>query len=168
MRPPCCHDQGNMVAIRPQGVIMLENIKPSTEYLKSYEQVAILNPDASLEQQKEVFRRNKSIIESFGGSIHSLETWGRRVLANPIKKKRHGIYFHTLFQAKPGAIAELERVMRISDHVMRFMHIALDERISLAKHEERFKMALKETNEREKEREAKAQARKAAAATERM
>jgi small subunit ribosomal protein S6 len=147
---------------------MLENVKPSTEYLKSYEQITILNPDATLDQQKEVFRKNKAIIESFGGTVHSLETWGRRVLANPIKKKKHGIYFHTLFQAKPASIAELERVMRISDHVMRFMHIALDERIPLEKHAERFKMSLKETSEREKEREAKIQARKAAAAAERM
>jgi small subunit ribosomal protein S6 len=147
---------------------MSESIKPSSDYLKSYELVAILSPDASVDQQKEVFRKNKAIIERFGGTLYSLETWGRRVFANPIKKKKHGVYFHALFQAKPAAVAELERVMRINDHVMRFMHIALDERIPLAKHEEQFKMSLKETHEREKEREAKAQARKAAAAAERM
>jgi small subunit ribosomal protein S6 len=147
---------------------MLENIKSSSDYLRSYELVAILDPDSSLDQQKEVFRKNKAIIESFGGHLHSLETWGRRALANPIKKKKYGIYFHALFQAKPAAIAELERVMRISDHVMRFMHVALDKRIPLAKHEEQFKMSLKETQEREKEKEAKAQARKAGAIAERM
>jgi len=147
---------------------MLENIKHSSDYLKSYELVAILSPEATVDQQKEVFRKNKTIIESFGGNIHSLETWGRRNLANPIKKKKHGVYFHLLFQAKPAVVAELERVMRISDHVMRFMHVALDERIPLAKHEEQFRTALKETHEREKEREAKIQARKAAAAAERM
>lgn len=147
---------------------MSDTIKPSTDYLKSYELVAILSPDATSDQQKDVFRKNKAIIESFNGEMYSLETWGRRVLANPIKKKKHGVYFHMLFQAKPAAVAELERVMRISDHVMRFMHIALDERVPLAAHEEQFRTALKETHEREKEREAKIQARKAAAAAERM
>lgn len=140
-----------------------QTIKPSTDYLKSYELVAILDPDTTNDQQKEVFRRNKAVIESFNGSIHLLETWGRRHLANPIKKKKYGIYFHMMFQAKPAAVAELERIMRISDHVIRFMHLALDERVPMIKHEEKFRNALKETQEREKEREAKIQARKAAA-----
>lgn len=139
-----------------------QTITPSTDYLKSYELVVILDSDSTTDQQKEVFRRNKAVIESFNGSIHLLETWGRRHLANPIKKKKYGVYFHMMFQAKPAAVAELERIMRISDHVIRFMHLALDERIPMANHEEKFRNALKETQEREKEREAKMQARKAA------
>lgn len=141
---------------------MQTEIKPSTEYLKSYELVVIVNPDATSEQQKDIFKKNKAVIETFKGSIHSLETWGRRNLANHIGKKKHGIYFHMLYQAQPAAVAEIERIMRISDHVLRFMHVALDERIPMASHEEVFKNALKETLEREKEREAKFQARRAA------
>lgn len=147
---------------------METTITPSSEYLKSYEVVVILDPDTTLEQQKEVFRKNKAIIENFKGSIHSLETWGRRFLANPIGKKKYGIYFHMMYQAQPKAVAEIERVMRISDYVMRFMHIALDERLPMSKHEEVFRTALKETQEREKEREAKIQARKAAMASEKI
>lgn len=139
-----------------------QTIKPSTDYLKSYELVVILDPDTTNDQQKEVFRRNKAVIETFNGSIHLLETWGRRHLANPIKKKKYGVYFHMMFQAKPAAVAEIERIMRISDHVIRFMHLSLDERVPMIKHEEKFRNALKETQEREKEREAKMQARKAA------
>ncbi|MCX7674957.1 MAG: 30S ribosomal protein S6 [Bdellovibrionaceae bacterium] len=135
------------------------------DQLNSYEVVVILDADATLDQQKAIFQRNKSIIESYGGRVHSLDTWGRRQLANPIEKKQQGIYFHMMFQAKPAAITELERVMRISDQVMRFMHVKLDARIPMEKHEEKFKMALRETAEREKEREAKAQARRNAAAT---
>ena len=148
--------------------MQLTNVKPSKEFLKSYEVVVILDPDTSVENQKEVFKRNKAVIESFAGSVHTLETWGRRHLANQIKKKKYGLYFHMMYQAQPAAVAEIERLMRISDHVMRFMHIALDERVPMAKHEEKFRIALKETQEREKEREAKIQARKAAAAAERM
>ncbi|MCS6838121.1 MAG: 30S ribosomal protein S6, partial [Bdellovibrionaceae bacterium] len=132
----------------------------SQDVIQSYEAVVILDPDSTVEQQKEVFRRNKSIIESFGGSLHSLDTWGRRYLANAIKKRRYGIYFHALFQAKPAAIAELERVMRINDKVLRFMHVKLDSRIPLSKHEERFKMALRDSLEKDKEREARAAAAK--------
>jgi small subunit ribosomal protein S6 len=57
--------------------------------------------------------------------------------------------------------------MRINDKVVRFMHTRLDNRVSLAKHQETFKKGLQETMVREKEREAKIAARRAAAAADR-
>ncbi|MFP5518623.1 MAG: 30S ribosomal protein S6 [Bdellovibrionia bacterium] len=133
-----------------------------TQLKRPYEVVVILHPDTNLEEQKEIFRKNKGIIEGSKGSINSLETWGKRTLANPIGKIKKGIYFHSTFEADPSTIAELERVMRISDKVVRFMHTRLDERTSLVKHLEAFKKGLQESANREKEREAKIQARKAA------
>lgn len=127
-----------------------------------YEAVIIIHPDATLDFQKELFRKNKGIIESFQGQIFSLETWGKRALANPIGKTRRAAYFHTLFEASSNAITELERTMRINDKVLRFMHTRLDERTSLPKHLENFKKGLAESAQREREREAKMQARRAA------
>ena len=66
------------------------------------------------------------------------------------------------FEANPQAIAELERTMRISDLVVRFMHTRLDERQDINAHLENFKKALADSAAREREREAKFQARKAA------
>ncbi len=151
----------------PKGVSMQAEIVPASKRLKSYEVVVIVSPQATVDQQKEVFQKNKAIIESFGGSIFSLETWGRRTLANPIEKHKVGVYFHMMYQAQPAAVAEIERIMRISDHVIRFLHIALDPRAPMAEHKEVFTSALKETQEREKEREARMQARKAAMAADR-
>lgn len=136
-----------------------------TEVIKRpYEVVVLMHPDASLQEQKELFQKNKSIIQSFGGSVHSVETWGKKNLANQIGKNKKAIYFHSLFEAGTQAIAEIERTMRINDKVLRFMHTKLDERVSLAKHLESFKKGLQETVQREKEKEAKFQARRAAAA----
>jgi|SRR6185312_16403986 len=129
-----------------------------------YEVVVIMHPDATLDEQKELFRKNKSIIQGFSGSVNSLETWGKRTLGNQIAKHRKGIYFHSTFEAGTQAIAELERTMRINDRVLRFMHTKLDSRVSLAKFMESFKRGLQETAQREREKEAKMQARKAAAA----
>lgn len=131
---------------------------------RPYEVVVLMHPDASLDEQKELFKKNKSIISNFKGSVHSLETWGKRTLANPIGKTKKAIYFHSTFEAETAAIAELERTMRINDKVLRFMHTKLDERVSLAKFMETFKKGLQETQQREREKEAKAQARRAAAA----
>lgn len=138
-------------------------LKPA-DIKRPYEAVILVHPDTTLEEQKELFKKNKGILENFKGSVHSLETWGKRTLANPIGKLRKAIYFHTTFQADPQAIAELERTMRINDKVLRFMHTRLDERETLTEFMETFKKGLQESAQREKEREAKIQARKSAAA----
>lgn len=129
---------------------------------KPYEVVVLLHPDTTLEEQKELFKKNKGTIETFKGSVNSLETWGKRNLATPIGKLKKAIYFHATFEADTQAIAELERTMRINDRVLRFMHTRLDERVSLVKFLEGFKKGLSESAAREKEREAKMAARKAA------
>lgn len=131
---------------------------------RPYEVVVLMHPDATLQDQKDLFTKNKSIIQSFKGSINSLETWGKRTLANPIGKTKKAIYFHSTFESQTAAIAELERTMRINDKVLRFMHTKLDSRVSLAKFMESFKKGLQDSAHREKEKEAKMQARKAAAA----
>lgn len=132
---------------------------------RPYEVVVVMHPDATLDEQKDLFRKNKSIIQQYGGSVNSLETWGKRVLANPIGKMKRAIYFHSTFESNTQAIAEIERTMRINDKVIRFMHTKLDERTPLAKFVENFKKGLAESMQREKEKEAKAAARRAAAAS---
>jgi small subunit ribosomal protein S6 len=137
----------------------------TNEVLKRpYEVVVLMHPDATAQDQKDLFQKNKSIIQGYQGSIHSLETWGKRTLANPIGKTKKAIYFHCTFEAQTAAIAELERTMRINDKVLRFMHTKLDSRVSLSKFMETFKKGLQESAQREREKEAKAQARRAAAA----
>lgn len=129
---------------------------------RPYEVVIIVHPDATMDEQKELFRKNKATIENYKGSVHSLETWGKRNLGNPIGKMRKAIYFHSMFEADPQAVMELERTMRINDRVLRFVHTRLDERTPISKHMETFKKGLQESMSREKEREAKIAARKAA------
>lgn len=131
--------------------------------LRPYEGVILVHPDASEDEQKALFKKNKSIIEEqFGGTVKHLDTWGKRNLANPIEKTKKATYFHTTFEANPQAIAELERTMRINDRVLRFMHTRLDEETNLDQYLENYRKALADSATREREREAKFQARKAA------
>ncbi len=144
---------------------LTERIIMSTmDQKRNYEVVVLMHPDASAEEQKELFKKNKGIIEQFGGSIYSLDTWGKRTLANQIGKTRKAVYFHSTFEARPAAIMELERTMRINDKVLRYMHTRLDDKETLAKYMETFKKAIVESANKEKEREAKIQAKRAAAA----
>lgn len=132
------------------------------EQKRHYEVVILMNPDTTLEEQKELFRKNKGIIEQFGGAIFSLDTWGKRNLANQIGKSKKAVFFHSTFECKPAAITEIERTMRINDKVVRYMHTRLDEREPLSKYVESFKKAIVESTNKEKEREAKIQAKRAA------
>ena len=129
--------------------------------IRNYEGVVILDADTTEDQQKAIFRRNRDIIQRFDGEINHLDTWGRRKLANQIRKRQHAIYFHTTFTATPEAVSELERTMRIDEKVLRFMHTRLDDRTNLTKYVEEYKQSLAEAAAREKEREAKAQKKKA-------
>lgn len=132
-------------------------------HLRPYEAIVLMHPDASEEEQKTLFRKNKSIIEDqYKGEVKHLDTWGKRNLSNAIDKFKKAIYFHTTFEAEPAAVAELERTMRINDRVLRFMHTRLNEGTNLTKHVEGFKKALTDAANREREREAKFQAKRAA------
>jgi small subunit ribosomal protein S6 len=140
----------------------------STETLRPYEVVILMHPDATAEQQKALFAKNKETITTFKGNIQAVETWGKRTLATQIGKLKKAVYFHAVYEAQPQAIMELERTMRINDKVLRFMHTALDERTPMSKHVESFKKGLAESAQREKEREAKSLLRRQAAQQARM
>ncbi len=129
---------------------------------RPYEAVIMMDVDASEEDQKALFKKNKSIIESFSGELNHVDTWGKRKLANPIEKTTRAIYFHSTFMASPDAIKELERTMKLNDKVIRVVHTRLSEKETLAKQVEAFKDRLADTLQKEKEKEAKYKARKAA------
>lgn len=129
---------------------------------RPYEAVIMMDTDASEEDQKALFKKNKSIIESFSGELNHIDSWGKRRLANPIEKTTRAIYFHSTFMASPDAIKELERTMKLNDKVLRVVHTRLPEQETLAKQVEAFKDRLTDTLQKEKEKEAKYKARKAA------
>ena len=79
-----------------------------TKVIRPYEVVVIIRPEASEELQKQVFKKNEEIVKAHSGKVHSLETWGKRILGNSIRKHRKGIFFHMLFEADNAAIAELD------------------------------------------------------------
>lgn len=151
---------------RPKGGKMAIDYKKS-EVKRPYEAVIIMDPSASEEEQKNLFQKNKEIIESYEGEVFSVETWGKRTLANPINKVAMGNYFHAYFTAKPEVITELERTMKINEKVMRYVHTVLSEKTSLDKHSEDFKNVLKESRERQQEAEARIQKKRAARAARR-
>lgn len=122
--------------------------------VRPYEAVILMDSNASEEEQKALFQKNKGIVEGFSGQIAHVDTWGSRKLANPIAKATRGIYFHCTFTASPDAVAELERTMRNNEKVLRFMHTRLPDGLSLTEYVETFKAALIERREKEAKKQA--------------
>ncbi len=137
---------------------MLELTK--TELSRPYEAVVILGVDTPEGEQKDLFKKNKNIIESFSGEMNHIDTWGERKLANPINKQKKAIYFHYTFTALPHAINEMERTMKLDDRVLRVIHSRLSEKIPLQKQVENFKDRIAESIQKKKEKEGKFKSRK--------
>jgi len=105
----------------------------STNAIKQrhYELIYLLKQDASEEQIANIQTRLAGALrDSFNGSIIKEESWGKRRLAYTIKKgsEKHNraLYQHMIYCANPDAIEEVERLLRIADFCIRFMHIRLD------------------------------------------
>ena len=95
---------------------------------RNYETTYILTPEADEAERTTIKDRVKAIIEEqFGGNIAKVDDWGRRELAYEIKKQNFGYYIHTRYAAPADCIAELERILRLTDTVMKFLTVRLED-----------------------------------------
>ncbi len=92
----------------------------------NYEAVYILNPDLGEEEIAAQVARFKSVVEA-DGTVTEINEWGKRRLAYPIEDLNEGYYVLMTFTAAPAVPAELDRIFRISDKVMRSIIVCKDE-----------------------------------------
>lgn len=95
--------------------------------MRKYETIFILRPSLEEEKRNEIIEKFKGIIAA-DGEIEKVEEWGNKRLAYEIEKLREGYYVHVNFKANPSLPKELERNFRISDDVIRFIVINLEEK----------------------------------------
>ena len=89
--------------------------------MKAYELLYFVDPAASEEMRAGAMKRIEVAITANGGTIDSVEDWGKRKLAFEVDKLTEGDYTLINFHADPEDIAELDRVLRINDAVKRHM-----------------------------------------------
>lgn len=75
------------------------------------------------EERTAVVDRTKEIITSGKGSIVKIDEWGKKRLAYEIKDEQEGVYYILYFDATPEVLAEVTRVLGITDTVLRFMPV---------------------------------------------
>ncbi len=89
--------------------------------MKAYELLYFVDPTANEETRAGAMKRIDVAITGEGGTIDSVEDWGKRKLAFEIDDLTEGDYTLVNFHADPTQIAELDRVLRINDAVKRHM-----------------------------------------------
>ena len=92
-----------------------------------YESVYIARPDISAAQVEALTQRLTEIIETGGGRVTRNEYWGLKNLAYRIKKNRKGHYSLLNIDAPSETVGEFERNMRLSEDVLRYLTVRVDE-----------------------------------------
>ena len=94
--------------------------------MNKYESVVIINPAVEEERLKELTSKFTDMINK-DGKVDKVDNLGKKKLAYPVKKNAEGYYEVFYFTANPSLIAELERNYRITDDVIKFMTINVNE-----------------------------------------
>jgi len=89
--------------------------------MRTYEMVVVLRADLSDEDRTSQLDTIQGWVKNNGGNIAKVDTWGRRRLAYEINNQRDGHYTLFTTELPAQAPAELERSLRISENVLRFL-----------------------------------------------
>ena len=91
--------------------------------MNDYEILLLLDAELPEERGAEIVARVQERVAADGGTWESHEPWGRRKLAYEIDHKAEGVYHLLLFSANPETLAEVSRVLMITDGVIRHLPV---------------------------------------------
>ena len=89
--------------------------------MNKYELAVVVSAKLEDEARAEVIEKVKAMITRFGGNVTDVDEWGKRKLAYEINYESEGYYVLYTFTSAPDFPAELDRVLKITDGVMRSM-----------------------------------------------
>lgn len=115
---------------QPRGEVWSLNARIDTK--REYESVVILRPDTGKPQITELIQRMQKMFVDFGATLVKIDSWGMRVLAYPVEKHRKGIYLYWRYIGGSDIVAELERLMKLSDRVIRVLSLRIDDDVDPA------------------------------------
>ncbi|MBA2641008.1 MAG: 30S ribosomal protein S6 [Nocardioidaceae bacterium] len=96
--------------------------------MRRYELMVILDPDLEERTVAPSLDRYLGLVRQDGGSVDSVDVWGRRRMAYEIKKRAEGIYAVVELTAEPATVKELDRQLTLNESVLRTKVIRPDAR----------------------------------------
>ena len=99
---------------------------------REYETIYILRPDSTSDVIAQVNQKVRGVIEAGGGNLLKIDNWGKRKLAYEVKKQLKGIYLFFSYLGTAGLLEEVERNLRLTDSVIRYYSVKIDENVDPA------------------------------------
>ncbi|MDF2967647.1 MAG: rpsF [Nocardioidaceae bacterium] len=96
--------------------------------MRHYELMVILDPDLEERTVAPSLDRYLGLVRQDGGTVDSVDVWGRRRMAYEINKRAEGIYAVVELTAEPATVKELDRQLTLNESVMRTKVIRPDAR----------------------------------------
>ena len=96
--------------------------------MRAYEVMVILDPSLEERTVGPSLDKYLNVIRKDGGSVESVDIWGRRRMAYEIKKNQEGIYAVVNLTAEPDSVKELDRQLTLNESVLRTKVIRPDAR----------------------------------------
>ena len=97
--------------------------------MRTYEELYIVKPDATEEEIDALNGQLEAVIKQSGGNLEKTDKWGVRKLAYRVKKQAEGYYVLLFFHAGATTVKEIERRLRVSDLVLKFLTVRMDEKL---------------------------------------
>ncbi len=94
---------------------------------RTYELMFIVRPDMAEEDQDKLISTLESVVTTSGGVMKNVEKMGKRRLAYMVRRFHDGIYILLTLEGSGGLVHELERRLRVSEPVIKFLTVRIDE-----------------------------------------
>ncbi len=95
--------------------------------MRNYEVVFVAAPTLTSEELDGFINHIQTVAEGKNGKVVKIDNWGKKSLAYKIKKFREGYYVVLSIEGDGSTIAELERRFRVTDYIIRFISVRIDE-----------------------------------------
>src|SRR5580698_1135692 len=96
--------------------------------MRVYEELFIVKPDAPEEEVNACIDQLKALIATAKGTVDKVDNWGVRKLAYRVSKYAEGHYILIQFSSSPESVKEIERRLRVTDMVIKFITVRIDEK----------------------------------------
>lgn len=98
--------------------------------MRKFETLLLLSPELSADNREGIINALTAIIEREKGIMVEVDNWGMRDLAYPVRKLMRGFYVRLVYQAPAELITELERNIRITDGIFKFVTVKLADEVA--------------------------------------
>lgn len=96
--------------------------------MRHFETLLLFSPELSSEVRDGIVNTLTTVITKVSGEVKDIDQWGMKTLAYPVQKQTRGFYIRLDYVAPGSVVAELERIIRITEGIFKFMTVRIEER----------------------------------------